>query len=167
MSSAKNRILLKLAPLAKSVEKRQEHEELVLRYFSLVDQYPKFKTHKRGIGSVLDEYMEEMNHRFNDEIKKEKKAQFEAMLGFVQKSFRYGFSKGSGQYVSRVFFEALSVGVHLAMRENPSMKPRPIDIGVWLNDYAFYSLISGKYKTHTPDRMKLRIEYVKAKILKI
>jgi uncharacterized coiled-coil DUF342 family protein len=70
---SKNKILEKLAPLAKSVEKRQEHEELVLRFFALVDQYPKFKTHKRGIGSVLDEYMDEMNECFNNEIQKQKK----------------------------------------------------------------------------------------------
>jgi len=44
---SKNKILEQLAPLAKSVEKRQEHEELVLRFFALVDQYPK-RTFEKG-----------------------------------------------------------------------------------------------------------------------
>jgi hypothetical protein len=162
---AKNPILQKLAPLAKSVEKRQEHEELVLRFFALVDQYPKFTTKHRGIGSVLDEYMGDMNQKFNDEIKKKKKEQFESMLKFVQSSFEFGFTKGNAQQVSRVFFEALSVGVHFAIAENPNIKPRKIEIKSWIRDYYFYSLVSGKYKTHTPDKLRDRIDYVKNKVL--
>ena len=58
-SCAKNPTLVKLAPLAKSVENRQELEELILRFFALIDQYPNFRTHRSGIGSVLDEYIDE------------------------------------------------------------------------------------------------------------
>jgi hypothetical protein len=161
---AKNKILERLAPLAKAVVKRQEHEELVLRFFALIDQYPRFRTHRKGIGSVLDEYMDEMNRRFNDSIKNEKKAQFESMLDFVENSFLYGFTRGHGKYVSRVFFEAISVGVYLALKENPDVEVRSIDIKKWLQDEYFYSLISGT-NTHSPDRMRQRIEYVKSKIL--
>jgi len=87
------------------------------------------------------------------------------MLLFVEGSFEYGFAKGSTQAVSRVFFEAVSVGVHLAIKEKPDIRPYKIDIRQWLKDPNFYSLISGKYKTHTPDKIRQRIDYVKNNIL--
>ena len=162
---AKNKKLIKLTPLAKSVEKRQELEELVIRFFALLDQYPKFKTHKRGIGSVLDDYMEEMNKSFNKEIKEEKNNQLQIMLDFVENSFVNGFAKAKGMGVSRVFFEAVSVGVYLALKENPNIKPKKVNVNDWLKDNKFYPLVSGKYKTHTPDKILQRIEYVRDKIL--
>ena len=162
---AKNPLMKELVPLAKTVDNRQEHEELILRFFALVDSFPKFKTHKRGIGSVLDEYMEQMNKKFDRTEHNKKKIQFENMLIFVKKNFRHGFSKHYGQGVSRIFFEALSVGVHLALQEDANLKVSEIDAGKWLKDQSFKALISGKYKTHTPDKMESRIIYVKNKLL--
>ncbi len=37
---------------------------------------------------------------------------------FVDKTFLNGFAKRSGQGVSRIFFEAIAVGVHLALQKN-------------------------------------------------
>lgn len=162
---AKNTRLIKLTPLAKSVEKRQEIEELIIRFFALLDQYPKFKTHKRGIGSVLDEYMEYMNTSFNEKIQEEKNIQLDIMLNYVENSFENGFSKRKGMGVSRVFFEALSVGVYLALKEEPDIQPRRINVAEWFKDEKFNQLVSGKYKTHTPDKILQRIEYVRDKIL--
>lgn len=161
----KNELITKLVPLAKSVNNRQEHEELVLRFFALIDSYPKFQTQFRGIGSVLDDYMEDMNKRFDSKEKAKKQLQLERMLHFVDKNFTNGFSKHTGQGVSRVFFEALSVGVHFALDENPELKISIIDAGKWLIDKDFKTLISGKYKTHTPDKMQQRIDFVKNKLL--
>ena len=162
---AKNPLLKKLAPLAKAVDNRQEHEELILRFFALVDSYPKFKTHKRGIGTVLDEYIKQMNEIFDKKEETKKKAQFERMLNFVDKSLTHGFSKRQGQGVSRVFFEAISVGTHLALEEKPDLNVADIHAGKWLDDPKFKALVSGKYKTHTPDKIKKRIDYVKNKLL--
>lgn len=162
---AKNPLIAKLAPLAKTVDNRQEHEELILRFFALVDSYPKFETHKRGIGTVLDDYMKHMNKNFNDKEETKKKAQFERMLRFVDKSLKHGFSKRRGQGVSRVFFEAISVGTHLALEEKPDLDVTSIQAGEWLSDPKFKALVSGKYKTHTPNKIKQRIDFVKNKLL--
>lgn len=162
---AKHPLMSKLAPLAKAVENRQEHEELILRFFALIDSYPKFSTHYRGIGVMLDEYLDEMNQKSTPELLKEKESQFNQMLEKVDEIFINGFAKRPGQGVSRIFFEAISVGTYLALKSlKPGKTPR-LDAGAWLRDQKFNSIVSGKYKTHTPDKIKQRIDYVTGKIL--
>lgn len=161
----KNPLLSKLTPLAKSVTKRQEHEELVLRFFAFKDQYPNFQTHRLGVGSLLDEYMEEMNSNFDNEKEQEKKEHYEAMLNFVSLSFPYGFARGKDRFVSRTLFEAISIGVHLALQAKPDLKPRNIDITKWIQDREFYSLVAGERQTHNAKKIQRRIEYVRDQIL--
>lgn len=160
----KNPLLSKLTPLAKSVVNRQENEELVLRFFALNDQYPHFQTH-RGIGSVLDDYMDKMNQKFDSEEKIKKKSDYEKMLNFVEKSFIYGFSRGKDKFVSRTMFEAISVGVNLALKINPNLSPRKIDISQWMQDRKFSSVVSGERRTHTDIKIRMRIEFVRDKLL--
>lgn len=161
-----NDLLKELAPLEKSVTNRQEHEELLLRFFALTDNYPSFKTFKRGIGAMLDEYFYEKNNDFNKNEASQKLADLNSMLSFVKKYFPLGFSKKKNTGVSRVFFEAISVGVHLALKEKPSLKLKnEININEWLSDYKFKQNINGKFKTHIPKNIQERAEYVKIKLL--
>jgi uncharacterized protein with ParB-like and HNH nuclease domain len=162
---AKNPLIKTLAPLSKSVKNRQEHEELILRFFLLIDDYPEFKTHSRGIGVVLDEYMDKKNKKFDADEQEVKNAQYERMLSFVNDTFVNGFAKRADQGVSRIFVEALSAGVHFALEENPDISRAKIDPGVWLRDKEFKLLISGKHRTHTPDKIRQRINYVKNKLI--
>lgn len=164
-SCAKNELLKKLAPLSKSVKNRQEHEELILRFFLLIDDYPRFKTHSRGIGVVLDEYMDKKNKIFDADEQEIKSAQYERMLKFVNDAFVNGFAKRPDQGVSRIFVEALSAGVHFALEEKPNISRDKIDPGVWLRDKEFKLLISGKHRTHTPEKIRQRIDYVKNKLI--
>ena len=162
---AKNKLIVKLAPLSKSVINRQEHEELILRFFALADSYPKFKTHGRGIGVMLDEYMEEKNKDFSPEEKEEKREQFNNMLNYVNKVFENGFCKKKGSSITRIFFEAISVGVFLAQKEGHELNLSKLDAGEWLKDPQFKRLISGTHRTHSPDKIKNRIDFVKRKIM--
>lgn len=162
---AKHPLLPKLAPLAKTVENRQEHEELILRFFALTDSYPKFSTTYRGIGVMLDEYLNEMNKKSTPESLKIKYEQFEQMLKNVDDIFINGFAKRPGQGVSRIFFEAISVGTHLATTSSKPGKLPRLDAGAWLKDQKFNALVAGKYKTHTPAKIQQRIDYVRDKIL--
>jgi Protein of unknown function DUF262 len=164
---AKDPLLSQLTPLAKSVENRQELEELVLRYFALMDQYPNFKTHRSGIGSVLDDYMQDRNASFTAAEATAKSAQLAQMLNFVKQAFPNGFAKQKERGVSRVFFEAVSVGVSLALTAKPDLKPTPVNVHHWLRDEAFNSIISGKYKTHTPPKIRQRVEFVRDRLLEM
>lgn len=165
---AKEPLLSELAPLARSVENRQELEELVLRYFALMDQYPNFKTHRSGIGSVLDDYMQEKNVSFTAAESTAKLTQFSQMLSFVKQAFPNGFTKQrERREVSRVFFEAVSVGTSLALAAKPNLKPMPVNVQSWLRDDSFYSIVSGKYKTHTPQKIRQRVEFVRDRLLEM
>ncbi|AMP07663.1 DUF262 domain-containing protein [Collimonas pratensis] len=162
---AKNPLLARLTPLAKSVRNRQEHEELVLRFFAFMDQYPNFAQHHRGVGSALDEYMKSTNETFSNGQAEEKLARFESMLSYVEKSFRYGFSRGKDKYVSRTLFEAISVGVALALQTKPDLAAKDIDTAKWMQDRDFYTLVSGERQTHNSRKIVARIEYVRDRLL--
>lgn len=165
--TAENKELLnKIAPLSKTVTKRQEHEELVLRFFALVDAFPKYQNYSTGIISMLDEYMASKNVHFSEEEKVIKKEQLDRVLKFVSENFLNGFCKKANQGVSRMFFEALSVGVAKALHEkNEITLQRKVNPGLWLRNYEFKTLISGKYRSHSPDKIRERINFVKNKVL--
>ena len=53
----------------------------------------------------------------------EKRRDFQNMMNFVEKIFpRKGFAKyEDSEETSRVYFEAISIGVHFALKENPNL----------------------------------------------
>ena len=89
--------------------------------------------------------------------------EFDRMVQFVQKTFPFGFAKTeNAKATPRVRFEALAVGVALALRENPNLNVTNID---WIN--------SDEFKKHTTSdasnnegKLKLRVEYVRDQLLK-
>jgi hypothetical protein len=162
---AKNSILIKHTTLAKSVKKRQELEELVLRFFAVADLYPSLSKYSSGVGAALDEYMRNTNASFDDAKLVEKRSHFTRMLTFVDQAFPSGFSRTKDSAVSRLFFETISVGVHLALTAQPDLKPRLIDTNKWLADNKFKNLISTERKTHDQRKIIARIEYVRDYLL--
>ncbi|MCW0397614.1 hypothetical protein NB688_001037 [Xanthomonas sacchari] len=163
---AKNPDLAPLSPLAKSVEKRQEHEELVLRFFAFANHYPHYSRYHRGVSDALDSYMGETNQSFNEKIEAEMLLAYESMLHYVKNCFPHGFTRGSGKYVSRTLFEAISVGVHLALKQNPNLPQREIDIERWLINRNFSSSVYGERQTHNPQKILTRINYVRDELLR-
>ena len=159
-------LLNKVAPLSKSVKNRQEHEELILRFFALCDNYPKYTNFSTGIIPMLDQYLADMNNDTTDSKIKLKKQQLDSVLKFADEIMINGFSKKSQQGVQRMFFEALSVGIWFAIKDKDFKKPsKRINAGYWLRDYEFKMLISGKYRSHSPEKIKQRVDFVRNKIL--
>lgn len=161
---AEDGLYKKLTPIAKWFEHRQEREELLLRYFAFLEIYPNFKE-RMGISRQLDEYMDNKNKSFSESEKDRLSLEFKKMLNFVEKSLPYGFSKKGSQQVSRVYFEALSVGVTLALRENQNLNPTCSKLKNVVVSEKFLKVISGKYHTHTPRRIMERIDFIKNVLL--
>ncbi|MGG4501638.1 DUF262 domain-containing protein [Paenibacillus polymyxa] len=161
---ATNQKLKTLAPMNKFLIKRQEHEELVLRFFYLSESYPTFPRFV-GIAKSLDEYMKRKNLEFSDADKQNKLDELDNVLSFVEQNFEYGFAKTQNPQVSRVYFEALSVGVLLALKEKPELIRKKVEVNSWLKSKEFNETVSGKYHTHTPNRIKQRINFVKDHLL--
>ncbi|WP_217633819.1 DUF262 domain-containing protein [Vibrio rotiferianus] len=165
-ASENKELLNKIAPLSKTVAKRQEHEELLLRFLALVDNYPNYPKFSNSITLILDEYISSKNKTITEEEIAAKKQRLDQMLTFVNDSFVNGFCSKEGFVISRMFFEALSVGVAKALNKNPKLTlPKQIDPGLWLNKPEFKALISGKQRTHSPESIKKRIKFVESKLL--
>lgn len=165
---AKNQLFNESIHLSKTVRKRQEHEELVLRFFALIDNYPKYNSFSRSVSKSLDNYMGEKRENFSNDEKELKLQHFERMVNFVVNNFKFGFSKKNGQDVSRIFFEAISVGTHFALEENSNLKlTEKIDAQMLLNDRDFFRSINGQYRTHSSENLNARINFVKSKLLSL
>lgn len=166
---AKNTKFIALTPLSPFVESRQEHEELILRFFALEEAYPelKFTNDRIGIARYLDEYLDTMNKKVAEhpELLDEKRALFEQMINFVTAYFEHGFAKQNMKQVSRVYFEAISVGSIKALEENPHLTCSRESVANWLNTGELNRIVAGKYKTHSKSKIKERVNYVKEHLL--
>lgn len=150
---SKSEIFRKVCPIPDSKVKRGEYEELALRFFAYANSYMNFK---HDVAPFLDEYLKSQNKGFNKEVLRR---DFDAVMRFVENNFAppYFARKGRDNATPRVRFEALSVGIHLALKQNPDLKL--IDSS-WLE--------SDEFKYHTTSdasnnqgKLKARIEFVR------
>ena len=156
-----DKLYMKLTPIAGWLVKRQEGEELLLRFFAFSEWYPSYSD-KKGISKQLDDYMKEKNSIFNEEMEKEMSEKFNITMNFVNKCYPYGFAKKeNAKQVARPYFEALSVGAYLALKENPDLLISKDEAKKLLMDESFITSVSGRYQTHKAKTIKERIDYVK------
>ncbi|MEP7171725.1 MAG: DUF262 domain-containing protein [Bacteroidota bacterium] len=147
-----------LSPISADRKLRGEAQELVLRYFTYSDNYKNF-VHR--VDDFLDDYMKDKHESGFD--KEGMKAQFEKMLLFVKTYFPFGFRKAANfNTTPRVRFEALSVGVTLALRENPDLVPRNVTDWITSKEFSKKTTSDG---SNNKVKVIERIEYVKNKLL--
>lgn len=134
-----------------------ERQELVLRFFAYSESYRDFR---HDVAVFLNRYIERKEndgydpHNLNNS--------FNQMLAFVGREFPFGFRRSqTSRAIPRVRFEALSVGVHLALESRRPINP----------DYTW--LDSGEFKELTTsdasnNRLKLiqRIEFVRDNLIR-
>lgn len=152
----KDPLFVEVCPISENMAKRYEQLELVIRFFAFLDHYQEF-THR--VDSFLDEYIESTKDSF-DQTKM--KSEFDAMLRFVKEYFPYGFAKtAKAKSTPRVRFEAIAVGVALALREKPDLTPKSME---WLESEEFLRHTT-THASNSPARVSGRILYVKDKLL--
>lgn len=155
-----------LCPMVKYMQNRREEEELILRLFAFYEIYPNYAiVEKMGVARYLDSFLAEKNKTYNDEEKVVLKNIFYSLINFMEKVYQgQGFAKQKGAIgISKPYFEAIAVGISLALKDNPNLKveyKNSLEINKD-NRNDFYRLIEGRYKTHTAAKIKSRIEYVK------
>ena len=156
MGCTKNPLFVEVCPISKTMAKRYEQLELVIRFSAFLDHYQEF-THR--VDSFLDEYIESTKDSF-DQTKM--KSEFDAMLRFVKEYFPYGFAKtAKAKSTPRVRFEAIAVGVALALREKPDLTPKSME---WLESEEFLRHTT-THASNSPARVSGRMLYVKGKLL--
>ena len=156
MECTEDSVFKEVCPISKTMKKRYEQLELIIRFFAFLDHYQDF-THR--VDAFLDEYIEQTMKNFNKEVMR---AEFDRMLDFVKKFFPNGFAKSStAKSTPRVRFEAISVGVALALREVPDLVPASME---WLTSDEF-KVHTTTHASNSPARVSGRILYVKEKLL--
>ncbi|TAJ53022.1 MAG: DUF262 domain-containing protein [Nevskiaceae bacterium] len=148
-----------LVPLSERNAKRKEYEEIVLRYFAYLNNYQGFK---KSVEDFLTEYLKSKNGNFPDSDKKAMLDEFTRMLSFVSQHFPSGFKRVGYNTVPRIRFEAIAVGVSLALRTNPDLAPG--DISQWLDSDAFIKHTRSDASNSRP-KLVNRIHYVRDNLL--
>jgi hypothetical protein len=153
---SKHPLFIRNTKFTDRLEKRGEPQELIIRFFAYSDNY---KLVKSGVNDFLNEFVDSKNKSFD---KTRYNQEFDNMLKFVDKYFPDGFVKSNtSNKTPRVRFDAISVGVNLALRENPKLKPANVN---WLNSKTFNELIT-KGGQNAPTAIKERIEFVYDKLI--
>ena len=149
---------LRLTSFSDKTIKRGEPQELILRFFAYSESLDSYNGY---VNQFLDEYTKAKNESFNRENLLE---EFRRTMDYVKANFENGFLKGARHTSTpRVRFEAIAVGVNLALRENPQPNT---NVNSWLDTPEFTAQVTGS-STNTPVRLKARINYVRNKILGI
>ena len=153
---AENEKLKKLCPVPEASEKRHERFELILRFFAYVNDYLSFV---HDVNVFLDNFLIENLDNF-DEMSFE--AEYNNMLDFIEKYFPNGFAKSpTSTSTPRVRFEALSVGVALALRARPDLVIVNID---WIDSDEFREFTTSD-ASNNQGKLRGRIEFVRNKLL--
>lgn len=154
---SKDPLFVSLCPVSELLEKRREREELVLRFFAYSASYKLFK---HDVEKFLDRFLKNNENSYDEQ---KLSSEFRGMLLFVERYFPSGFAKKKGfKSTPRVRFEAISVGVNLALRENPNLIPKPID---WLDSDEFKSHTT-THASNSGPKLRGRVEYVRNMLLK-
>lgn len=150
-------LFLSLCPITKSLKDRFEDEELILRYFAYAEKYKLFR---HDVEKFLTQFLKANTATFD---RKRYSAEFREMLLFVKKFFPYGFAKAPGAKTTpRVRFEAISVGVTLALREKPALIPP--SVGEWIESLDFEKETT-THASNSQPRLKSRVEFVRDRLL--
>lgn len=157
MKFAEDKLFNELTNLSDNKRKKGEREELILRFFaySELGEDGKLKGKK-----FLDHFVKLKNQSpININVYE---TQFNNMLEFVNKYFPNGFKKERDDIlVPRVRFEAIAVGVNLALKKTHSLVPLNMN---WLNEPRFKQETTSDGSINS-NRPSSRILYVRDMLL--
>lgn len=171
---SKDPLFKKLCPIIHYFDGRREEEELILRFFAFKEAMPEFKIFgmnldRDGVAKFLDNYIDNKNKTATPDDLDLLKVEFMEMLNFVDKTFpNQGFAKHKNATgISRPYFEAIAVGSYLALKAKTDLTVKDISWSLINKNQSneFFRILSGRYHTHKPNKIRERIEYVKTNLL--
>ena len=166
---------LKLLPFINYNKNRRKEEEFALRFFAFAETHPNYKflginLENDSLSPFLDKYLEHKNNNFSETEIAAKEKDFDAMVSYVSKLFpNKGFAKKENQKgVSSIYFEAIALGVHFALKEKSNLT---VGNTSWCildknNPNDFFKILPTRYHTHKASKIRNRIDYVKTQLLK-
>jgi len=161
---SKDSLFTKLAPLSETARKHYDDMELVTRFFAYVDGYPEFEGYKDRVADYLDQYTDSMNKKLasSPETREVLTARFSEMLSYVEKCLgERGFKKTpAGKSTPHARFEAIAVGVAVALAQDNNLPPRDMS---WVDNEEFQSLVRSD-SANVKAKLKTRIDFVANKL---
>jgi len=157
-------LFAELAPVSGKSERERIREELVTRFFAYADG---LEGYRERPAQFLFDYTKQLNERMEADpaLVPVYRARFERMLDFVQRAFPLGFRKPSNpNSTPRARYEAIAIGSHHALQENPDLFDNVPDTSTWLASEAF-SDVTTSDAANTRSKLQGRIEYVRAALL--
>lgn len=145
-------------PLSAKAIKLREPQEFVLRFFAYLDNYQGFD---RSVIEFLNTYLTKTQETFDEASEATAQAEWDRMLDFSSRHVRT-FAKQQGHVrTPRIRFEALSVGIALALRMKPDLVPASMD---WLESQEFKDHMRSDASNSRP-KVIARIEFVRDHLL--
>ena len=164
----KNELFNKLAPRTTLTEKRFEGFELVSRFFAYSDNFDNdFEGYTGDVAGYIDAYIDEKNSEWeNSDYSNELliyKKRFEDMLEFAYKLLgERGFRKNkTSKSTPRARFEALAVGISIALKENKNLSATS---NGWIDDDDFIKWTKSD-AANNKTKLMGRISYVRDKLI--
>ena len=162
---------VQLTPISQRLVNAREREELVVRFFTFLEEYdvrnrdlPRWRDRPR---EYIFEFVETANERAqtNPDYIKRLKNEFERMLDFVNAAFPNGFLKTpTGKQVPRARYEAIAVGSGLALRERAELRDLPIEVVDWTDDEEFRRVTTSD-AANVRSKVVGRLEFVMRRLL--
>lgn len=163
----RNELFNRLAPRTKMTEDRFEGLELVARFFAYSEAYKNdFKGYDGNVSKFIDKYVIKQNEACanSKNIIPACRKKFLKMLDYASKTLgERGFRKTEkSQSTPRARFEALSIGIVLALETNPFLPVR--NISDWIDGKDF-SDCTRSDAANNKGKLVRRIDFVKNRLL--
>lgn len=164
ISLSKEQYFIDLAPVPEQKEKEREREELVTRFFAYGDG---LENYKDRVSAFLYDYTKKMNKHFEKKpsAMENYRKRFKDTMDFISKNFPWGFRKTpKGNITPRSRFEAIAIGSYLALKEQPSLAKKHIEVQDWLESKEFKK-VTGADGANVKSKLVGRINFVRDRLL--
>lgn len=159
----------KIAPVPPKKVKLREREELVTRFFAYTDAFCSdngFAEYRDRPSQFLFNYMKRANAECSSspDLISEYRSRFVRTMDFIQRTFPYGFrrtKKGKASPLSR--FEAISVGAYLALKDDPELGTKEVDVSSWVFENEFMGITRAD-GANAIAKLRGRVEFVRDKL---
>lgn len=159
---ANDETFISLTPMSEKRMKEREREELALRFVCYSNEYLNF-TH--DVARFLDDYLVNLNKRIPNDTAYVERAvsEFNQTNAFIKDHLSSGYSPPNRKQTPRVRFEALAVGVCLALRKSKHLDPK---IFSQLEKNPEFADLTKSDASNSRPKLMSRIEWVRDKLLK-
>jgi hypothetical protein len=166
ISLAQEPIFKRLAPFPEKATLERKPEELVTRFFAYGDGLDNYKDNVKGFAF---EYTKRMNVLFEQKPRQinSYRERFLDTMNFISMNFQWGFRKtSSAKSTPSARFEAIAIGSYLALKNQPKLVKKTINVETWLFSPAFIE-VTGSDGANVKSKLLSRINFVRDRLLEV